>query len=51
MSANSATMCAGIDNLTFYNMIEPKLLQLGYLRVAAGIGRELTEKALKDYFE
>ena len=50
MSANAAAMCAGIDNLTFLNMIEPKLMKLGYIQVSPGIGRELTSKAIKEYF-
>jgi len=50
MSANAITMCIGVDRPTFFNMIEPKLMKLGYIQVAGGLGRELTPKALKDYF-
>ncbi len=51
MSANAITMCIGIDRPTFFNTIEPKLMQLGYIQVATGLGRELTPKALQDYFK
>ena len=50
MSANATAMCAGIDCPTFFNMIEPKLMKLGYVQVSPGIGRELTPKALQEYF-
>ena len=50
MSANAAAMCAGVDTKTFFNMIEPKLMKLGYMQVSPGIGRELTAKAIKEYF-
>ncbi|MBU8920805.1 MAG: AAA family ATPase [Bacteroidales bacterium] len=51
MSARALIAATGVDGPTFYDRVEPKLLKLGYIRIAAGIGRELTERAMKDYFK
>lgn len=40
---------SGIDGETFIGSIEPKLLRLGYITVSS-IGRELTPKAIQEYF-
>jgi Holliday junction resolvasome RuvABC ATP-dependent DNA helicase subunit len=44
------TVMAGIDNQTFNDSIEPKLLRLGYITTRSGVGRILTEKGINDYF-
>ena len=41
---------SGINGETYDSSIEPKLLRLGFIRVSSGVGRELTEKAIKEYF-
>ena len=50
MSVRALVAACGLDSPTFYDKIEPKLLKLGYLRIAAGIGREITETAINEYF-
>ena len=51
MAKTPLAVIAGIDELTFTNFVEPKLLRLGYIRVLTGVGRELTEKAIEEYFK
>lgn len=41
---------AGVDGPTYDSSIEPKLMRLGFLRVSSGVGRELTERAIEEYF-
>ena len=40
---------SGIDKETYTNYVEPKLLQLGFIKVST-FGRELTTKALNTYY-
>lgn len=51
LAKNALTVMAGVDDQTFIDMIEPKLLRLGYMTVRTGIGRILTKKAINDYFD
>jgi Holliday junction resolvasome RuvABC ATP-dependent DNA helicase subunit len=51
MSASALIATTGMDSPTFYNRVEPKLLKLGYMTIAPGIGREITPKGIKDYYE
>ena len=50
MSARALTAACGIDAPTYFDSIEPKLLKMNYIRIATALGRELTERALDDYF-
>jgi len=50
MAARALIMACGLDSATFYDKIEPKLLKMGYIQTAAGIGREITEAAINKYF-
>lgn len=45
------TVMAGVDNATFIDSIEPKLMRLNYITTRSGVGRVLTQKALDDYFD
>jgi Holliday junction DNA helicase RuvB len=47
MSARALIASVGIDNPTFYDKIEPRLLGRGFIQISAGVGRELTEKGLE----
>jgi Holliday junction DNA helicase RuvB len=47
MSARALIATVGIDNPTFYDKIEPRLLGRGFIQISAGVGRELTEKGLE----
>ncbi len=40
----------GVDDATFTAAIEPNLIRLGFLTLRSGVGRALTDKALKAYF-
>jgi Holliday junction resolvasome RuvABC ATP-dependent DNA helicase subunit len=50
MSSRALIASTGIDSPTFLNKIEPKLMELGFVTISAGVGRELTEHALEIYF-
>lgn len=49
LAKNALVIMAGVDELSFVDSIEPKLLRLGYITVSS-VGRRLTQKALRDYF-
>lgn len=49
LSKNALVVMAGLDEASFVDSIEPKLMRLGYLTVSS-VGRRLTAKAIKDYF-
>lgn len=51
LAKNQICVIAGIDDATYSNAIEPKLLKLGMVSVSAGVGRSLTEKAIEEYYQ
>lgn len=50
MAKNPLVTISGVDAETFSSSVEPKLLRLGYISVSS-TGRELTAKALEEYFK
>lgn len=48
MAGRSLFIASGLDDKTYFNKVEPKLITLGLISVSTG-GRELTERALKLY--
>ncbi|SRR5258706_3704077 len=50
LAKNALVIMAGLDEASYTDSIEPKLLRLGYLSVSS-VGRRLTYKGLNDYFD
>jgi Holliday junction resolvasome RuvABC ATP-dependent DNA helicase subunit len=51
MSARALIAATGLDSPTFYDQVEPKLLNLGYIQISSGVGREITPRAIQHYFK
>jgi len=49
MSARALVAVTGLDMPTYLDVVEPKLLRLGFVRVST-LGRELTPKSLETYY-